>query len=575
MNVVLTTLNAKFSHSNLALRYLQAYCQRGGLDIKVEEFNINQSLDFITGELVKLSPTVLGFSCYIWNIEETLKIVQDLKQVLPHTIIVLGGPEVSFEYEELMENYREVDYIISGEGEQALLDLLNLIRQQQNPPRADLMRVGGLVFRVQGKLLANPRKYLDLNALPSVYPEDNLEELANKIVYYETSRGCPFRCAYCLSSRTGNVRYFSLERSKQELQRLARLGVGQIRFVDRTFNCDKHRALELIKFMASLDTPTRFQLEISGDLLTPEMLSEFSKAPAGRFQFEIGVQSTNPDTLHTVARVTDLEELAQKVRWVKENTKVTVLLDLIAGLPYESFARFGESFDFVYSLRPDKIQLGFLKLLKGSKLRMDASTYGITYSPRAPYQVLYTDHLSFRELLRLHTIEDLVERYYNSGRFAHSLDYLLSNYSSPFALFNTLAARWEQKGYHSISHSVYTLYKLIYELMGPDKTLLDCLKLDFRLNEAKRTTPNWLGGSQRRTIENHLIRSNILERWLPRDFHHLSSRELGKKIHAEQFASLVYPSLEISSRPQTLLFFYPQPNESPLVFDITKEVEQM
>lgn len=557
MKVLLTTLNAKYTHHNLALRYLRAYCEQDFPQLTAVEYNINQQLSLIFSELVDQNPDVLGFSCYIWNIEQTLELIVDIKKVLPDVVILLGGPEVSFDYEPLMEAYPQIDYIVAGEGEEPFCQLLKILEKTNEPSLEQLTSIPGLVYRSQNAVISNPTMVMDLKKVPGAY-QDHLNEVEHKIVYYEASRGCPFRCEFCLSSRTGKVRYFPMEQVKEELTRLSQLGIEQIRFVDRTFNCDPKRAYELIKFMIELDTTTRFQLEIGGDLLTEEMIQLLERAPYNRLQFEIGVQSTNPATLRGIGRTTDLDKLAENCRKLRKRTKVRFLLDLIAGLPEESFERFGHSFDYVFQLKPTKIQLGFLKLLKGSHLRQRTREFGCLYTEKAPYEVLKTDSISYQELAFLKIIESLVETLYNSGRFSSSLDYLIArNQVRPFEFFSELAEKWKAKGYHLVSHSLFNLYRLLWDLMGDsDPVLRDYLRFDFCAHEQKRAVPDWLKGESTTEVGRELIRSGEIYRYLPQlEPLGLSPRELNKRFALERFAYRIYPWNPVPEAEEQLLLF--------------------
>lgn len=557
MKILLTTLNAKFTHHNLALRYLRAYCQPEFPELVVREYNINQQLSLIQSELVDQDPDVLGFSCYIWNIEQTLELITNIKKVLLDVVIVLGGPEVSYEYEPLMNTYPQIDYIVSGEGEEPFLRLLKLLEQTKAPDLDQLRSVPGLVYRSGSAVISNPNMVMDLAQVPGAY-QDHLDELEHKIVYFEGSRGCPYRCEYCLSSRTGKVRYFPLDQVKAELAKLSKLGIEQIRFVDRTFNCDRQRAYELLEFMIELDTNTRFQLEIGGDLLTEELIQLLERAPENRLQFEIGVQSTNPATLQEIGRTTDLNKLAENCRKLRERTKVRFLLDLIAGLPDESFERFGHSFDFVYELKPTKIQLGFLKLLKGSRLRERADEFGCAFTDKAPYEVLQTDSISYQELAFMKIIESLVDSFYNSGRFTASLDYLIArDHLRPFVFFSQLAEEWKARGYHLVSHNLFNLYRMLWELMGENDPILhNYLRFDFRANEQKRATPDWLQGGKTIEISRRLINDGTIFNFLPHlEPLKLSPRELNKLFVVEQFDYRIYPWSESPGLEQQYLLF--------------------
>lgn len=557
MKVVLVAVNATYSHSNLALRYLSAYCGGHFPALETVEYNINQEPDLILADLARRRPDVVGFSCYIWNIELILPLIANLRKVSLETIIVLGGPEVSFDTEFWLRAHPAIDYIIAGEGEKALLALLKILNEQGRRPSPEaLARVPGLIYRTGEQVCRNEQEPLDLAEIPLIYSGD-LSDLKNKIVYYETTRGCPFRCAYCLSSVMGPVRKFPLERSKQELRLLAAAGLEQVRFVDRTFNYDAGRAYELLEFMIGLNTKTRFQLEVSGDILTDPVLELLKKAPQNRFQFEIGVQSTHEPTLRAVARRSDLERLREVVQFLMQETEVRVLLDLIAGLPQEGFDRFGQSFDYVYALKPQRIHLGFLKLLRGSRLREEAADFGCLYTEQAPYEVLQTDHLSFAEIQRLKIIEDLVDKF-AGPRFEKSLAYLLREGRSPFVFFNEFAEKWQAAGHHWHNHSLFTLYKILAEFFSAgNQDLMPWLRHDFRRNEPRRATPAWLGGRPDRRLEHDLIRSGRVFDYLP-ELEGLRPRDIGRKIFVEE--------LSFSTGMESYLFYFPKRSEPARVF---------
>lgn len=560
MKVLLVALNAKYSHSSLALRYLQHYCGPQFPGIESMEYNINQDPQVILADLALQEPDVVGFSCYIWNIELILPLISNLRKVCPKTTIILGGPEVSFDTEYWLQTYPAIDFLIAGEGEEALRRFLEEYDKSTGELSPTQLRsIPGLVYRGEGVVIQNQQEPLDLSTIPPIYQGD-LSGLKNKIVYYETTRGCPYRCAYCLSSVMGRVREFPRDRSKDELRQLASIGVEQVRFVDRTFNYDAKRAYDLLEFMIDLDTTTRFQLEVSGDILTEPILELLKRAPENRFQFEIGVQSTFEPTLEAVFRRSDLERLREVVQFLKTETTVRVLLDLIAGLPEEGFWRFGESFDYVYSLRPDRIHLGFLKLLRGSRLRAEAEDFGCVYTDHAPYEVLYTKDLSFKEIQRLKLIEDLVDKY-GGVRFERTFQYLLRDGGSPFALFNELAIKWEAANYHWFNHSLMSLYEILGELCAkgnPD--LLPWLRYDFRRSEPRRATPEWLGGLSDRRLENELIQSGEILQILP-ELKPLGPREISRRIFVEE--------LSFEAGRERLLFYFPPGSDLATVFHLS------
>ncbi|MDI3256354.1 MAG: DUF4080 domain-containing protein, partial [Kyrpidia sp.] len=402
MKIVLSTLNAKFIHSSLALRYLRAVVE-GEFDVSLREFTIKDDPLRVLGNLVGEKPDVVGFSCYIWNIFETLRIARLIKKVSPATRIVLGGPEVSYDTGEWMERCPEIDAVVIGEGESTFRELLRAWRD-----REDLRRVAGLAYREGNRVrITSRREWIDpLDAIPSPY-QGRLDDLAHRIVYFEASRGCPFHCQFCLSSIEDGVRYFSLDRVKTDLARLIDHGVDQIKFVDRTFNLKKEYALELFRFLAEYPGKTVFQFEITADILRPEIVDFVAaQAPPGRFRFEIGVQSTNEETNRLIRRVQRFDRLARTVTRLRESGRVVQHLDLIAGLPREDYASFRKTFNDVYALQPDELQLGFLKMLRGTGLRARAAEFGYVYMDEPPYEVLTNDVLPYEDVRRLKRVED-------------------------------------------------------------------------------------------------------------------------------------------------------------------------
>ncbi|MGI6189490.1 MAG: B12-binding domain-containing radical SAM protein [Clostridiales bacterium] len=459
MKTLLVALNSKFIHSNLALRYIKAYCD-GYHDMELMEFSINDRIERIVGQIFLAEPDLVAFSCYIWNIKEVLMAADTIKRVLKHCKVVLGGPEVSFDAAEIIEDNPGIDFIVMGEGERTFAHLLDTLQKG-----GDLSRVKGLAYRQGNETIVNPPQPLisDLDSIPFPY-QDGFSDLENKIVYYETSRGCPFNCQYCLSSTFSGVRFFPLDRVKRELEIFVKAGIPQVKLVDRTFNCNPERAKDIFKTILELGGKTNFHFEMAGNLIDQEMIDILKQAPPGLFQFEIGVQSTNPDTLDAIRRKTDFDALAGAVARIRDGENIHVHLDLIAGLPNEDYRSFRRSFNDVYYLAPNRLQLGFLKLLKGSGLRIRADEYGYEYTQYPPYQVLKSQHISYEELLKLETIEDLVEKYYNSRGFQHTLDYIInSHFKNPFDFFENFAEYWEKNGHDSLSYSRIRLYEILLE----------------------------------------------------------------------------------------------------------------
>lgn len=425
MNILLTTLNSKFIHSNLAIKYLKAMI-KDQVDTSVREFTINEDIEEILWEITKGGYDLVAFSCYIWNIEKTLKIAENLKVVNPKVKILFGGPEVSYNSNELLEKYLFLDFIIAGEGEEAIFNLAKALSESNYE---DLEKIGNLYFRnKKSSLLDNDAIKMivtDLSIIPPVYLDVTKKEIENKIVYYETSRGCTFNCAYCLSAATRGVRHFPMERVKQELSYLVSLGAKQIKFVDRTFNSDEEKAVEIITFIKEIDDGNiNFHFEITAYLLQERVLKLVETARKGLFQFEIGVQSTNPKTLKAVNRADKFKELSKNVIEIKGYGNIHQHLDLIAGLPYEDIETFKNSFNDVFSLRPDALQLGFLKILKGSPIEKSVQMHQYKYRTYPPYEVLNNAYITYSEIMELKEVEHVLDRFYNTGRFKYSIGYI-------------------------------------------------------------------------------------------------------------------------------------------------------
>ena len=404
MNIILATLNTKYIHSNLAIRYLKAYVDEA-CSVELAEFTINQRSEDIAAEIFLMEASLVGFSTYIWNIDQILDVCHILKLTAPDIRIILGGPEVSYDPQEILENNNYIDMIVFGEGEQTFKELVTGVKFSE---------ILGLAYRAGSKVVVNPSRPLieDLGLLPFPYTdEDNLE---NKIVYYEASRGCPFNCAFCLSSTIRGVRFFPIERVKRDLNYLMVSKAKQVKFVDRTFNANKEFSNAIMEHIAESDPDmTSFHLEMTAHLIDEEQLDFFKKLKKGLFQFEIGVQSTNDPTIEVIGRNTDFSKLREVSKLISSYGNIHQHLDLIAGLPYESYERFGKSFDDLFEIQPDKIQLGFLKLLKGSSLRNNSEKYGYKFHNKAPYEILSNHYISYGEIIKLKDIEKLVDVYYN------------------------------------------------------------------------------------------------------------------------------------------------------------------
>jgi len=482
--IVLVAVNAKFIHSNAAVYSLKRYCEeRALLRITTLEFTVNDNFGFILSEIHGTEPEILGFSCYIWNIGLVKSLVRAIKKIKPGTIIILGGPEVSFDAAQLFGEC-PADIIVEGEGEETLSEILS---------ETDLYEVSGITYRDnEGRIITNPpRKKINLSDIPFPYGDKSLPE--NKIIYYESSRGCSSSCGYCLSHNDKPVRFLPLERVFSDLDFFIKQYVTQVKFTDRTFNCDKKRALHIWEYLISNDNGyTNFHFEVSADMLNGDALTLLKHAPEGLFQFEIGIQSTNPETLRAINRQTDSESVIKILGKLKALDNIHVHLDLIAGLPEEGYKRFAQSFNDVYALAPDMLQLGFLKMLKGSRLRADADQYGIVYNDEPPYEVLYTNHISYDELKILKSIEKMLDMLYNSRGFMNTLSYVQGLFDSPFAFLEAFAAYWVSCGYQRASQSLTTVFKILYTFLSPfcdDRILINRLKYDWYISGNQKKFP--------------------------------------------------------------------------------------
>lgn len=487
MNCILAALNAKYTHTNLAVRSLKAAAdQKTGIVLK--EYTVNMPILEILANLYNPDVFLYGFSVYIWNIEMILKIVRLLKKLNPRAFILLGGPEVSFEWENLMRENPDVDYIIIGEGENAFpffIDYLN----GKKPVGA----VPSLVYRSEGKICANEGTVAcDLNSLP--FPYDDLKNLSRRVIYYESSRGCPYHCAFCLSSVSQGVRYKDTELVKQDIDRFVNAGAMKVKFVDRTFNADKRRAKDILQYIIKKNCNTGFHFEISAVLLDDETVEILKQSPPGHIQIEAGIQSVHPETLSAIHRNENFQDMEKSLKKIIFAGNIHTHVDLIAGLPFESYADFKISFNSAFSIKADNLQLGFLKLLKGSELRKKAADYGIEYMPFAPYTVLNTNDISFEELNRLHKMEDLLQKYYNSGLFKYTVYYLAQLKQSAFAFFETLVDYIAaQKPEGEISQTALALYLYEFASSFADHHILkNIMRLDFCMAKSKVPLPGFL-----------------------------------------------------------------------------------
>lgn len=461
MKILLAACNAKYIHSNPAVYDLKAYAAAYKDSVQIKEFTINQPKDEIMKEIYRSGADVVCFSCYIWNISFVRELIRDLKKILPDTVFWAGGPEVSFHAKNFLEDMPQVTGIMKGEGEETFLALAGYYLEG----KGRLEEISGIVFRKENAIVDNGfREPVDLDRIPFIY--ENPENFENRIIYYESSRGCPFSCSYCLSSIDRKLRFRSLSLVKKELQFFLDHRVPQVKFVDRTFNCRHEHAMEIWKYILEHDNGvTNFHFEVSADLFREDELELIGRMRPGLIQLEIGVQSANPETLEAVHRKTDLEKLRRNVEKIRSFHSVHQHLDLIAGLPCEDYESFRRSFDFVYSMKPDQLQLGFLKVLKGSLMEEKAREYGITCKSLEPYEVLSTRWISYEEILKLKTVESMVEVYYNSGQFQYTLNWLTGFWEDAFSFYEDLGRFYERKGYEELSHSRIRRYEILLEFL--------------------------------------------------------------------------------------------------------------
>ena len=462
MKILLVACNAKYIHSNLAVYDLQAYASDYADHIVLKEYTINQQKDDIMRDIYLEHPDVVCVSCYIWNLSFVKELMADLIKILPGADFWAGGPEVSYDAEKFLTENSEFKGVMVGEGEETFKELAGYY-VEKNPQ--DLKDMTGICYRDGDQIIHNGwRQIMDLSSIPFIYKD--LSEFKNRIIYYESSRGCPFSCSYCLSSIDKKLRFRDTETVKKELQFFIDNKVPQVKFVDRTFNCKHDHAMAIWKYINEHDNGvTNFHFEISADLLREEELQEMSTMRPGLIQLEIGVQSTNPDTIKAIHRTMDFEKLKGIVDRIHSFGNIHQHLDLIAGLPYEDYDSFRYSFNDVYALKPQQLQLGFLKVLKGSHMMEMCREYGIVYKTQEPYEVLSTKWLDYDHVLKLKTVENMVEVYYNSGQFQNTLEYLEKFFPDAFSIYERLGSFYMEKGYGDISHTRMRRYEILLEFL--------------------------------------------------------------------------------------------------------------
>ena len=540
---LLVAVNAKYIHSNPAIYSLRGYVD-GALRSYVElaEYTINQSLQDMMADIYTRKPKVIGFSCYIWNWRLIQELLEELPKLLPDTDIWLGGPEVSYAAESVLKDFPQVKGIMVGEGEATFEELLSrYVRQWEMPKEQceELKQIAGLCLPTGYTPM---RRLTDMNRLPFLY--EDLEPFANRIIYYESSRGCPYRCSYCLSAIDKTVRLRDINVVKRELQFFLDHKVAQVKFVDRTFNCNHEHAMAIWQYLYENDNNvTNFHFEISADILREDEIALLNQLRPGLVQLEIGVQSTNPTTIKAIDRVMNVERLEQIVAAIHRGNNIHQHLDLIAGLPYEDYLSFGNSFNRVYAMKPHALQLGFLKVLKGSPIEKRAQEFGIVHGNRPPYEVLCTEWLSYEDVLRLKRIEEMVELYYNSNQFTHTLPVLEQAFSSAFQMFEKLASYFEEQGYFYNNPARAYRYEILLAFAqrydgGRDKLYRELLVFDMYLRENLKSRPDFAPDNssleRKEQIRSFYQREEKERRYLP-EYAGYDWKQLSKMTHLEGF----------------------------------------
>lgn len=555
MNILLTAINAKYIHSNLAVYSLRAYaagkCERYKEEIGIAEYTINQPLDQILMDLYKRKPEVLCFSCYLWNIEYVEQLVAELEKIMPQTDIWLGGPEVSYHASHMLEQFPQVYGIMRGEGEETFLELTEFYHNnsgknlEQCEKVQRLKEIVGITFRDGEEIIETAdRSVMDLSKVPFVY--EDLDVFKNKIIYYESSRGCPFSCSYCLSSIDKCLRFRDLELVKKELQFFVDHEIPQVKFVDRTFNCKHSHSMEIWSYIKEHDKgKTNFHFEVAADLLNEEELNLISTMRPGLIQLEIGVQSTNEQTIKEIHRTMKFSQVIEVVNRVHAAKNIHQHLDLIAGLPFEDYNSFHKSFCDVYALKPEQLQLGFLKVLKGSYMEEKTKDYELLYQNRPPYEVLSTKWLPYSDVIRLKGLEEMVEVYYNSRQFEHTMELLEQVFGDAFVMFEEMSNYYEEHGYYGVNHNRVARYEILYafikevalvqyETLLTEEQFRQTLVMDLYLRENMKNRPAFAGDSLvSKEVERTFYDTEAEDHQYLKGYEKYDKRQLRKMTHLE------------------------------------------
>ena len=550
MKILLVAINAKYIHSNLAVYCLTAYAKKHvpkdvNVRIELAEYTINQNRDDILKDIYRRQADVICFSCYIWNLDYVETLIRDVKKVMRDAVIWAGGPEVSYDSRETLERLPELTGVMKGEGEKTFAKLYEVYGKCSEALEQSMEHIDGITFRRQdGSICERPwREPMDLSEVPFVYHD--MKKFENKIIYYETSRGCPFSCSYCLSSIDKRLRFRRLDLVFDELQFFLDHKVPQVKFVDRTFNCKHDHAMAIWNYIQDHDNGiTNFHFEVAADLLNEEEISLIEKMRPGLIQLEIGVQSTNPETIREIHRTMKLEEVRDHVTRIKKKGNIHQHLDLIAGLPYEDIKSFRKSFDDVYSMRPDQLQLGFLKVLKGSHMQEMQQAYEIQYKDEPPYEVLSTKWLPYSDVIELKGIEEMVEIYYNSGQFTQTMEALVGNYESSYKMYQDLWLYYEAHGYMGIQHRRSARYEIVLDFVKekyPEQTdqIRELLTYDYYLRENAKSRPEFAGEEQtdKRFVRAFYEEEEKEHRYLP-GYEQYDRNQMRKMTHLEYFPNM-------------------------------------
>jgi len=552
MKIVLTSLNSKYIHTNLAIRSIKSYLDFNEGEVILKEFTINDNLESILSKLAEENADVYAFSVYIWNGEETAKLARNLKKIMPDSLIIAGGPEVSYDSEGQLEHY-SADIIVRGEGEAAFKRLIEAIDKG-----LDIKEIPALTYRDGGNIVSTKDGFdlMDMDFLKDAYPDDELASMGGRIIYYEGSRGCPFACAYCMSSVEKSMRFKSVEKVKVDIKRFIDLGVDQVKFVDRTFNCNKKRSKELLEFIVDNNSNTNFHFEIAADLLDEDTIKILSRSSPGLIQLEVGVQTVNERTLKEINRVTDIYKIKENTLKILRLENIHLHLDLIAGLPFETIDDFASSFDEIIELRPHMLQLGFLKILKGSPMTELLDRHGYKYRHYPPYQVLENSYMTYSDMSLLEKVEHVVDKYYNNGGFKFALDMVFdTEMETMFEFFKQLASYWDKRGYFDNGVSKDKTYEILKEFLiekGFDELMtLNVMKMDYLLSN-KWPLPVFLphvGPTKEESFE--MFKSQeFLQKHLP-SYSGVPAKEIYKKVHLETF-------LTPRGQKRTGLFYKPK-----------------